>query len=97
MRPLATWLFALLALVCAPLCLAAFAGLNPGAPGALRLLSALEGALAVRAALQGIDPFVRGLGYLVLTGAFVWLAAYLKPRPAPKEASPRDVERAPAD
>lgn len=94
MRLLAAWLFALLALACAPLALAAFAAVNPGAPGALRLLSAVEGTLAARAPLGGLDPFWRGLIYLALCAAFVWLAAYLGSRrtalPAPPEEPPRE-------
>lgn len=82
---LATLLFALLGLALAPLSVAAFASLNPNVPGALRLLSALEGSLAARAvyaghALSALDAFWRGVAYLGLCALCVWLAAYLKPR-----------------
>lgn len=85
MRLLTTGLLVLLAFALAPLSLAAFASLNPGASDALRLLSAVEGTLAQRVrydayALSALDGFWRGVVYLALTSASVWLAAYLKPR-----------------
>ncbi len=79
-RPFLAVVFSLLALACAPLSLAAFAGVNPGAPSLLRLLSAVEATLAARVSLQGVDPFWRGLTELALSALFVWLAVYLWPR-----------------
>lgn len=74
-----TALLTLAALAVVPLALGAFAGLNPAAPAALRLLSAVEGTLAGRAHL-GLETFWRGVVYLGGCSALVWLAAYIKPR-----------------
>ena len=74
-----TVLLALLAFAWAALSLGAFAGLNPAAPGGLRLLSAIEGTLATTARVP-LETFWRGVAEVVLAGASMWLAAYIKPR-----------------
>lgn len=74
-----TVLFSLAALLVAPLAIAAFASINPAAPDALRLLSAVEGTLAARLHLS-FDAFWRGSAYMGLACGLIWLAAYLKPR-----------------
>lgn len=76
---LLTILFALAALATVPLALGAFAGLNPAAPAALRLLSAVEGTLSGRVHLE-LETFWRGVAYLLGCAGLVWLAAYVKPR-----------------
>lgn len=80
-----TVLLTLLGLALGPLSLAAFASINPSVSDALRLLSVVEGALAGRLSLGGldlgaVDAFWRGLAYLGLACGSIWLAAYVKPR-----------------
>lgn len=80
MRLLATVVFAVLGVLLAPLSLAAFASINPSVSDALRLLSVGEGVLAAKLSLASLDAFWRGLLYLCLSCALIWLSAYLKPR-----------------
>ncbi|AFZ67284.1 hypothetical protein [Deinococcus peraridilitoris] len=87
MRVVTTVLLAVLGAVFASLTLAAFASVNPSVSDALRLLSTVEGTLATRLgpasfAFSDLDGFWRGLIYLGITTACIWLAAYLKPRGA---------------
>lgn len=64
----------------APLALAAFAHVNPSASDALRVLSVAEGLLASALGASGVDSYFRGLAYLGLSCALIWIAAYVKPR-----------------
>ncbi len=78
-----TALLALAGLAVAPLAIAAFAGINPAAPDALRLLSALEGTVSAVVMTRfhfTLDAFWRGAAYMGVACLLIWLAAYVKPR-----------------
>jgi|GEM_PF-6772898 len=81
LRWAATVLFAALGVLLAPLTLAAFASVNPAASDALRFLSTGEAFLATKLKLATLDPYWRGLAYLLAASACVWVSAYVKPRP----------------
>lgn len=77
-----TVLFSVLAIATLPLSLAAFASLNPGAPGMVLLLEVAEGQVARLAGLADLGAFTRGILYVGLGVLCTALAAWIKPRKA---------------
>lgn len=77
-----TVLFSVLAIATLPLSLAAFASLNPGAPGMVLLLEVVEGQVARLAGLADLGAFTRGILYVALGVFCTALAAWIKPRKA---------------